>query len=243
MKIDSLRFSYKRHSPPVLEDITTAFYQDKLNVIVGLNGAGKTTLLDVITGVHTVNGFTPPFEEGEIVYQLQGIFMPNVLKGRDVVRLILKSDSTSPFKVLKDHFVQDLADREKEMLDQLWDRKIGDMSVGERRWLLIRSISQLNRKLYIFDEPTAGIDPDARTYIMEALSKLVQKRNTLVIMSTHILHELEYINCHINFLHKGKMLYHGDYDRFLKINGTKNPDTAFRNFIETDGEKVSDIGS
>ncbi|MBE2925522.1 AAA family ATPase [Anoxybacillus flavithermus] len=119
--------------------------------------------------------------------------------------------------------------------NKLWDRKIGHMSVGERRWLLIRSICQLERELYIFDEPTSGIDPDARLFILESIDNLV-KKGKLVVMTTHILYELEYIDCKLYFLHRGNILYAGDYISFLNKYNTQNPDVAFQLFLNGDGD-------
>ncbi len=204
-----------------------------MNVIIGPNGAGKTTLLDIISGLHDVEDFTEPFKRSEIVYQLQGIYMPHMLRGKDLVRLILKTDApTRSFAALTEQFTQKLAPREKQRLDKLWDVRYGDMSVGERRWIIIRSVTELDRKLYVFDEPTAGVDPASRPFIIEALEGLTKKRDAYVIMSTHILHELAHVDCQINFLHEGEIAFQGDYASFLEENNSENPDVAFQNFIE-----------
>ncbi|MBN8194215.1 AAA family ATPase [Bacillus sp. NTK074B] len=239
MKIDSLTHLYKKQSNPVLDHLSINFDPHKLNVIVGLNGAGKTTLLDILTGALHSNHYQPFYKEEEIVYQLQGTPLPSILKGKDIIRLILKCDSTAPFDTIMEKYYANLNHREQELIKRLWTINMGDMSVGERRWLIIRSICQLNRKLYIFDEPTAGIDPDARNNIINSIEKLVGK-DKIVIMSTHILHELEFTNCKIHFLHKGKILFEGSYQAFISRYHTKNPDIAFQNFIlEHGGEQYA----
>ncbi|SET38556.1 ABC-2 type transport system ATP-binding protein [Oceanobacillus limi] len=235
MKLENINFTYKKQIQSVLENVSLELAENKLNVIIGMNGAGKTTLLDVISGVHSIPEFNPPFDDEDIVYQLQGIYLPPALKGKDLLRLILKSDSIAPFKALKERFINGLEESEKGMLDRLWTKKFGDMSVGERRWLTIRAITVLDRKLYIFDEPTAGIDPSSKTFIIDALQRLVEKEDVYVIMSTHILHELAYIDCQINFLHNGKIVFTGDYESFLQANNTDNPDLAFQDFLRTVG--------
>lgn len=233
MILNQINYSYKKQKKPLLKDVRLHLKKEKMNVIIGPNGAGKTTLLDIISGLHDVKDFTAPFKRSDIVYQLQGMYMPPMLKGKDLVRLILKTDAPNrPFVELAEQFTNKLATREKQRLDKLWDVKYGDMSVGERRWIIIRSVTELNRKLYVFDEPTAGVDPASRPFIIEALENLTQKDDVYVIMSTHILHELAHVDCQINFLHEGEIAFQGDYVSFLEENNSENPDVAFQNFME-----------
>mgnify|MGYP001770220487 CR=1 FL=1 len=239
MKINSLTHYYKGRSSPVLNQLCIEFDPNKLNVIVGLNGSGKTTLLDIISGVIPSAQFHSPFAEEDVVYQMQGVPLPSIMKGKDIVRLILKCDTPFSFSKSLKTFIGSLTPREKELLNRLWDVRIGDMSVGERRWLIIKSVCQLERKLYIFDEPTAGIDPDTRNYVLSSINRLV-KKGKLVIMSTHILHELEFIDCKIHFLHKGRILYEGDYVSFLRKHNTENPDIAFQMFIQEQGGELNE---
>lgn len=234
MKLEHINFKYKNQKQLLLKNVSLSLNKEKLNVLIGTNGAGKTTLLDIISGLHRIKRFETPFKKSEIVYQLQGIYMPHILKGKDLLRLILKSDSpTRSFNLLESEFREKLSSREQKMMDKLRNVKFGDMSVGERRWIVIRAITELNRKLYIFDEPTAGVDPASRPLIIEALEKLIAKEDVYVLMSTHILHELAHVDCQLNFLHDGKISFEGNYQSFLNENGSENPDTAFQNFLES----------
>lgn len=233
MKLENINFKYKKQNELLLDNISLYLHPEKLNIIIGTNGAGKTTLLDVISGLHTLEAFTPPFQSKEIVYQLQGIHLPPILKGKDLLRLILKSNAPLiPFSALESQLINLLSDRERKMLERLQDVTFGDMSMGERTWLIIRCLTTLNRKLYIFDEPTAGVDPASRPLIIEALEQLASKKDTFVVMSTHILHELAHVNCEINFLHQGKIAFTGSYQSFLEENRADHPDQAFRNFLD-----------
>lgn len=233
MILKPIHFSYKKQQNTLLKDVSLRLEEGTLNVLIGTNGAGKTTLLDILCGLHDVKGFEPPFLKDDIVYQLQGMYLPPMLKGKDLVRLILKADTPSkPFKILTEQFMQKLAPKETKRLEKLWDLKYGDMSVGERRWLIIRAVTELDRKLYVFDEPTAGVDPASRPYIIDALVQLAKKEDVYVLMSTHILHELAHVRSHISFLHEGNIAFEGDYEGFLQENNSENPDIAFQNFLE-----------
>lgn len=133
VKVNSLTYYYKDQVKPVLDKLCIEFETGKLNVIIGPNGAGKTTLLDIISGVISTNQFKSPFSEKDIVYQLQGIPLPAAMKGKDVIRVIFNCDSEFPFIERIKLFEQSLNSRERELFNKLWDRKIGHMSVGERR--------------------------------------------------------------------------------------------------------------
>lgn len=231
MKIENLSYKYK-DSPLILDNLSIELVDDKINVLIGLNGAGKTTFLDIITNMIPQSPLKLPlFNHGDIAYQLQGVPIFGVLKGKDLIRLILQSGTDTNFKDNIDSLRGKLTDRENGLLDKLFNRDTSKMSVGERRWLIIQSICQLKRKVYIFDEPTAGIDPDARFHVVNSITSLVDT-SRIVIMSTHILHELEHIDCKLHFLHQGNILFSGSYSQFLNQYSTSNPDLAFQEFIK-----------
>lgn len=237
MELDNLTFRYKKSNKDILKNLNINFDPNKLNVLVGLNGAGKTTLLDIIAGLQPIEQNQLLFKQNEIMYQMQGIGYPVNLRGREIVELLLKCDSpklySQKLQILKDS----LTEREKELFYHLWDSQFGNMSLGERRWLIIKTICCLERNLYIFDEPTAGIDPDTRKHVISSISHLSAK-GKLVVMSTHILHELEFVECKIHFLHQGKILFVGDYTSFMEKYHTKNPDEAFQYFIQEYKEDI-----
>lgn len=214
-----------------MNNVSITFEKGALNIILGLNGAGKTTLFDLMTGAYPINNgriLNMP-NQTDIIYLTQSGFMSFLLEGKDYIRLV--------FKVSGFPFIDDIKkmeelmnfenERESELFRELWKKRIGQMSVGERRWLYVTTLSQLDKKVYIFDEPTTGIDPSSRIKIYRRLERLTTKENTTVILSTHHLHELEEITCKLIVLSKGKIQYEGSYSQFLKTYNTSNPDVAF----------------
>ncbi|AWB45430.1 hypothetical protein DCC85_15180 [Paenibacillus sp. CAA11] len=97
---------------------------------------------------------------------------------------------------------------------------------GERRYLSILAVTLIQRKLYIFDEPTSGVDPEARVQILRRIEQLVQNPEVIVLLSTHTLHEFSNIDCKIHLLHQGRMQFEGSYEEFVH-NEADNPDLAF----------------
>lgn len=231
--LEEVFFQYPNSQKKILNNITLTFDKNKVNVVIGLNGAGKTTLFDMITGVikqqqgRILN--VPKLED--IVYQTQGLYFSPVLKGKDIARLILK--------ISNENFINDPImclnfkdQRQQDLITSLWNKKFGQMSIGERRWLIVTLIGRINRQLYIFDEPTSGVDPSSRLLICNALEKICLNEERIVVMSTHQLQELEFLNCKIFVLHEGSVKFCGSYNDFLELYGSQNPDKAFQACIE-----------
>jgi len=231
MKLERVTYQYEKDERKILDDITLNFSKEKINVVLGVNGAGKSTLFDLITGVtKPKEGFIENYPQHETCYQLQGFGFPPIFKGKDIVRLILNTDVNGKYQSYEDLLSSSLDSRDKEKLERLWTLSIGKMSTGERRWLAISTMCLLERKLYIFDEPTAGLDPEARKVVLSKINSLVNGDNAIII-STHILHDLEEMDCKIFFLEGGRLKFEGDYKSLLKEYNTDSPNIAFEKVI------------
>jgi ABC-2 type transport system ATP-binding protein len=230
MDVRNLKFKYKKSNKLILNDVSFTIKPYKLNVVVGLNGAGKTTLFDCLVNIlKPLDGKIniPPIDQ--ILYLTQTIHFSNVLKGKDFVKFIYRLDN----RLIKDdpyYYMVDLDERGKDLFVHLWNTKIGKMSVGEKRWLFITMVSSLNRKLFIFDEPTSGVDPSSRLKILQKLELLI-KNGSSCLISTHQLQDISNVDCNIIMLHEGKVKFEGGYNEWLKLYDTENPDIAFERSI------------
>ncbi|PYZ99032.1 ABC transporter [Alteribacter lacisalsi] len=232
MELKQVSYSYPKSDRRVLDDLSFSLKPDKLNVIAGLNGAGKTTLFEVMTGMIKSAGRIAGLpKQKNVLYQQQGVYFTHTLKGRDLVRLILHCDHSRRFRVRKNEPVLTscMNEDERSKMTGLWGRPYGQMSVGERRWLLTFAMCHMERELYIFDEPTSGVDPQSRVHIMDRIGKLVQEAGKTVVISTHTLHELQFYDVHLVLLHEGRAVFTGSYEQFLNAGGSENPDAAFQN--------------
>ncbi|ADU29428.1 AAA family ATPase [Evansella cellulosilytica] len=234
IEIKNLNFMYKNTSEKILDDMSLKFSSGKVNVIIGHNGSGKTTLLDILSGAinRPSEVYNAPPQK-DIVYQLQGVLFPLSLKGKDYVRIYINTDhkkksNNDLYNTLLEECIND---RERYMLKKLWHLPFGAMSVGERRWLTTISICLLDRALYIFDEPTSGVDPEARVNILRRIDKLSSIDDKLIVLTTHTLHEFKFIKCQLYVMSEGKIVFEGSYDDFLKNARTDNPDKAFEIII------------
>ncbi|GEN30573.1 ABC-2 type transport system ATP-binding protein [Cerasibacillus quisquiliarum] len=242
VKLDNLYFKYNETRGYVLKNISTTFEPGVVNVLLGVNGSGKTTLFDIISGIllkKVDKGVVHGVNIKDTMYMTQGMLFPMGLKGKDLIRLFLKGDYRYQSKKHHDFFDDEYF---KEKLEYLSNTYYGDMSIGERRWLTFTLAMKLERKIYLFDEPTSGVDPHSKVDILDSIMNLSKNKNKVVIMSTHVLHDLSEMNCKIHLLHRGKINFVGTYDEFLKKFNHSNPDKAFRNFIDNYlGEVEQDV--
>lgn len=170
------------------QNFDTTFSNQAINVITGANGAGKTTLLDFIAGVgpKAANGdkIDVP-KQAEIAYQLQHIhFFTTLSVGQtiDMYRQLGRykiENQNETFQIIRE-----------QVLDKIWHVEMGQLSGGERQMVLTYGQCLLERTLYIFDEPTSGVDSDNTKVILRMIASLVQERGKLVIMTSHNLEQL-----------------------------------------------------
>ncbi|GAB3806238.1 ATP-binding cassette domain-containing protein [Virgibacillus kimchii] len=225
--VENLSFSYKKANYDVLKDISFDLKKDKVNAIVGVNGAGKTTLFDCITGILPAKkGIIniPPTKE--VLYQTQSLFFSPAIKTKDFVNFLRRLDSKPGIKN-SDEFGEIYTGKDFIRIQDLWNVKLGTMSVGERKWVFMVMLSGLERSLYLFDEPMSGVDPSSRLRMTKRIKELIYERGKICVISTHQLHDLSSMDCHIIILHNGMIKYEGDFKDWLKESGTDNPDQAF----------------
>ncbi|WP_017186273.1 ATP-binding cassette domain-containing protein [Alkalibacillus haloalkaliphilus] len=160
MELIDVSFQYKKSNRQVLDQISLKLKDDQLNVVLGLNGAGKTTLFNIMSRSFkpTTGTIKEAISHGQIAYQVQGVPFLNQLKGKDLVRLFLKTAS-QPFNSKNVQFTKEMNERERLLAERLWELPLGQMSLGERRWLMVMAMCELNRKLYIFDERHQALIP------------------------------------------------------------------------------------
>ncbi|MFN4215182.1 ATP-binding cassette domain-containing protein [Exiguobacterium sp.] len=232
MNIQQLRYTYPKATRPVLDGVSFTLHPNKLNVLIGLNGAGKTTLFDCMTGVLPAHPDSLQLvPSSDILYLTQHMLYHNELTGKDFTYFIGRLTRRPDFKRLETYINGLSSAREQELFEHLWKMKLGKMSVGERKWLFVTLLASVKRSLYLFDEPTSGVDPASRIHIMRRIQRLVQDGRTCLI-STHQLHDLAQLDAHVIFLHAGRILYEGDFQDWLKTSGTTDPDEAFVQMVE-----------
>lgn len=232
MHVKNLTFRYKRASKITLDNVSLNLKSNKLNALVGVNGSGKTTLLDCLTNVFKSEYTEKSFPNiSDVLYMTQSMFLSPMIKGKDMARFILRLDNRVSSNAYEVFYESMLSDREKLLFQHLWNLKLGHMSIGERKWFFVTLLCKINKDLYIFDEPTTSVDPSTRLKLLKKFTQIVEGQKTCLI-TTHQLHDLLHIDCHLILLYQGRVLFEGDFIAWLEQNKTTNPDVAFERELE-----------
>lgn len=189
--------------------------------LLGSNGAGKTTLIRILStllkadaGTATVHGFDVARDPGDVreSISLTGQFaaVDEVLTGRENLVLIAR------LRHLKEpgRIADDLLARFS--LTDAGDRRVATYSGGMRRRLDI-AMSLIGDPPVIFlDEPTTGLDPQARIEVWETIERLAES-GTTVLLTTQYLDEAEHLADRIAILHEGTIIRNGTLDELKRL--------------------------
>ncbi|MGI9288525.1 MAG: ABC transporter ATP-binding protein [Pseudomonadales bacterium] len=216
--IESLVFSYKQSKHPVLSDISLQINSGSLFGLLGPNGAGKTTLLSLLTrqlpcpaGKILLNGadMRSTDAQGFSLVPQEYAFYSNLTVQENLVFFARVQSIPNA----------DLAERIAEVsaITSLQDKlasKAAHLSGGLKRRLNL-AIGLLNwPDLLLLDEPTVGIDPHSRRFILEAI-KDINAQGTTIIYTSHYMEEVEYLCDEVAIIDNGKVLAQGSLPTLL----------------------------
>lgn len=189
-----------------LNGIDLELPQGKIIGLLGPNGSGKTTLIKLASGLLQptsgeilIDGMKPGVETKRIV-----AYLPerNYLDDRMSVNAMLKF-----MKDFYDDFNMDKANEMLHHLDIDSNAKFKSLSKGNREKVQLCLVMSRDAKLYLLDEPIGGVDPASRDYILDTIIKNYNKDAT-VILSTHLIADIEPVLDEFVFIRKGDMIRH-----------------------------------
>ncbi|MGW7568877.1 zinc ABC transporter ATP-binding protein AztA [Streptomyces tendae] len=201
---------------PVLRQLTAHIPALAMTALVGPNGSGKSTLLGVLAGVidatsgqlHYAEGRPPAFvpQRGAV-----GDTLP--LTARQTVEMG-RWNERGPWRWLtrQDRVVVDSA-MERLGVDDLAARQLGELSGGQRQRVLIAQGLAQQSDLLLLDEPTTGLDPEARERITALLTDLIAD-GTTVVQATHDLEAARSADACL-LLRDGRLVGQGPPERVL----------------------------
>lgn len=203
-----------------LKNINLTLPKGMVMGLIGENGAGKTTIIKSILGIiqidqgHIQMFADSPFEKErekeEIGVVLDDMFLPEILTVKDVdtiMKDVYKNwDSSLYFKYLTSFLLPT-------------DKKIKNLSKGMRKKLEIATALSHHPKFLILDEPTAGLDPVARSEVLDLFREFMQNEECSILLSSHITTDLESISDYITFINNGEILLSKTCDELLNNYG------------------------
>ncbi len=193
--------------------------------LLGPNGSGKTTLIKLLTGLLTptegsayVAGYPIGVETKSIVSYLSDAHSLN--------EQLTVEGELEYFEDFFTDFDRAKAERMIEALNVNRKQKVRALSKGTKEKLsLILTLSR-NARVFILDEPIAGVDPAARDYILQTILAHKNADSTMII-STHLISEIEEYFDYILFLKEGSVVLHGVAEEIRQKEG-KTIDELFR---------------
>jgi ABC-2 type transport system ATP-binding protein len=219
IQVKGLQKSYKKVH--VLKGVDFEVEKGSIFALLGSNGAGKTTIVKILTtllnqdgGTAAVNGFDVASKPNSVrqSISLTGQFaaVDEILTGRENLIMIaklrhLKNPRQVADDLLKRFGVTDAA-----------DRRVSTYSGGMRRRLDIAMSLVGKPQLIFLDEPTTGLDPEARIEVWKTVRELAAN-GTTVFLTTQLLEEAEQLADQIAILHEGRIIAGGTLAELKKL--------------------------
>lgn len=205
-----------------VDSVNLKIKEGEIYGFLGPNGAGKSTTIKILLGLIRANS-------GEVY-----IFGKSIKENREEILKNIGAlvESPSYYGHLTAYENLDILKRmlklntgeieEKLKLVNLWEernKKVNDFSLGMKQRLGIAQALMGNPKLLILDEPTNGLDPAGIIEIRNLIRYLAKEKKITIIISSHILNEIELVATEVGVINKGRLLYQGSLED-LKKNST-----------------------
>ena len=205
----------------VLRGVDIDVARGSIFALLGSNGAGKTTVVKILstllkadTGTARVNGFDVATQAADVreSISLTGQFaaVDEILSGRENLVLVARLRHLKDSGAIADDFLRRFS------LTEAGTRRVATYSGGMRRRLDIAMSLIGNPPIIFLDEPTTGLDPEARIEVWQAVKELAAG-GTTVLLTTQYLDEAEHLADRIAILHEGRIIVNGTLDELKQL--------------------------
>ncbi len=212
--------------PMALCNLDLDIYGGRTIGLLGPNGSGKTTFLKIAAGLLTptsgsilIKGAQPGIESKAVVsYLPERSYLNGWMKVCDIINLF------------KDFYWDFNVDKAYSMLERLGispKSKLKTMSKGTKEKIQLVLVMSREADIYLLDEPIGGVDPAARDYILETIISC-RRPNSSLIISTHLISDVEGILDDALFLSYGNVVLAGEVEKLKQEHDGKTLDQIFR---------------
>lgn len=219
IRIENISKRFRRLQ--VLDDISATLNAGQVVSLIGPNGSGKTTLIKSVLGMvrpdsgkifvddQLIN--TDPSYRGKIGYMPQIGRYPDNMKVGQLFEMLENIRKTATEKTDKELIAQ-------FELEKIFEKPMRTLSGGTRQKVSAAVAFLFDPAILILDEPTAGLDPLASEILKEKILQQ-KKKNKLILVTSHILADLEDLTTHIMYLQEGQLRFLKDIDTLKEETG------------------------
>lgn len=207
IRIEQLNKRFRRLQ--ALDNINVVFGKGNVISLIGPNGSGKTTLIKCILGMVTADEGRI-FVNGQMIsndpsYREQIGYMPQIGRYPDNMRV------GELFRMMKNIRMMPENQLDKELLEKfrlmpMFDKPMRTLSGGTRQKVSAALAFYFNPAILILDEPTAGLDPLSTEILKEKIQD-ARSQQKLVLVTSHILSDLDELTTHVMYMQDGKMIF------------------------------------
>ena len=231
ISMQNVTFSYKGKKRYVFEDFSVDIEPNHITGIIGRNGQGKTTLMNLIAGkfepdegIIEIDGKNPATDIGtakRIVY-VAGVMSYSEIKLKKIIE---------EYRLMYEKFDEEFAYKLMELFGLNKKAKIKNLSKGQETIFNFCCGMATRADITILDEPVSGVDAISRNKIYEIILRDYIEHPRTILISSHLLSEMENILANICMIGAGQILYNGDVDEMkhkaFKVKGTRQQVTEF----------------
>lgn len=208
-----------------LDSINLTVESGKIIGLLGPNGSGKTTLIKLLNGLLTptsgeilINGEKPGIKtKTQVAYLPDNSYLNSWMTVEQIV------------KMFGDFYADFRTELAYEMLQRLGIKpkaKLKTLSKGNKEKVCLILVMSRNAKLYVLDEPIAGVDPATRDYVIATIINNYNPEAS-VIISTHLITDIEQVLDEVIFIKEGNVVLQKSVDEIRQEHG-KSVDELFR---------------
>lgn len=217
-----------------LDNVSFQLNSGRIVGLLGPNASGKTTCMKLMNGLIPVDegnilidGFAPGIESKSMISFLPDReYLNNWMKVGDLLEFFADFYLDVPLPVGNHKSIVPIGgfdiDKAESMLKDLSidkNDKLRSLSKGTKEKVQLILVMSRNAKLYLLDEPIGGVDPAARDYILDTILSNYSKDST-VLLSTHLIADVERIFDEVLFLKDGKLVLQKDVDEIREESHT-----------------------
>ena len=225
--IKNLNFNYYKGTKKVINNLSVKIEKGTINILLGLNGCGKTTLIKLLSGLLEPTS-------GEIFYDNRLLKDISIKERSKIFSYVSQKSINSDDFNVKDYLTYGVVnslkfyelpkdEHEKEVLqvskklniEHLLDKKIGQLSGGEKQIITIAAAIIQYTPVIILDEPTSALDLKNQNSVLSLLKEIAKDGKTIILSSHNPNHAL-FLNANVLLMNNGTIIKSGQSNEVIK---------------------------